>query len=147
MGHQQLIQKKIYNSEKGFLIQFSSSKNKWGAGVYFAENSSYSGRKYSHVISPLSEDNQSEDLYQLFLAEVILGDIYYSECQDRTLRLAPVVPCKIPWKNDGFEDERYDSVCGFDHGSKVYIVYENNRAYPAYLITYKRGKDEKKKKK
>jgi len=125
--------KKIYNSEKGFLIQFASDANKWGPGVYFAENASYSGRKYSFQI----QSTDTEKLYQMFLAEVIVGDVYYSPQPDKSLFLPPLVPCEIPWKN-AFEDERYDSVCGQDHGSDIYIVYENSRAYPLYLITYKK---------
>jgi hypothetical protein len=31
---------------------------------------------------------------------------------------------------------RYDTVSGDTNGSKVYIVYENGRAYPEYLVTY-----------
>ena len=31
---------------------------------------------------------------------------------------------------------RYDSVSGDTGGSKVYITYDNDKAYPAYLITY-----------
>jgi hypothetical protein len=31
---------------------------------------------------------------------------------------------------------RYDSVCGVTGGSRVFIVYENGRAYPEYLVTY-----------
>jgi hypothetical protein len=31
---------------------------------------------------------------------------------------------------------RYDTVTGETQGSKVYIVYENGRAYPEYLVRY-----------
>ena len=33
---------------------------------------------------------------------------------------------------------RYDTVTGTTNGSKVYIVYENGRAYPEYLVTYRK---------
>ena len=34
-------------------------------------------------------------------------------------------------------ERRYDTVTGETGGSKVYVVYENGRAYPEYLVTYK----------
>ena len=41
------------------------------------------------------------------------------------------IPPSIPGGN-----RRYDTVTGVTRGSKVYIVYENGRAYPEYLVTY-----------
>ena len=41
------------------------------------------------------------------------------------------IPPSIPGDN-----RRYDTVTGDTRGSKVYIVYENGRAYPEYLVTY-----------
>ena len=38
--------------------------------------------------------------------------------------------------SEGIE-RRYDSINGITGGSKVYITFENDHAYPAYLITYK----------
>ena len=35
-----------------------------------------------------------------------------------------------------FAVERYDSIKGNTGGSDIYIVYENSRAYPDYLITF-----------
>ena len=32
---------------------------------------------------------------------------------------------------------RFDTVSGTTNGSKVYIVYENGRAYPEFLVTYR----------
>jgi hypothetical protein len=32
---------------------------------------------------------------------------------------------------------RYDSVKGITGGSDVYMVYNNKKAYPEYLISYK----------
>ena len=47
---------------------------------------------------------------------------------DRSSRLCPSKP-------DG---TRFDTVTGGTGGSKVYIVYENGRAYPEYMVTYTR---------
>jgi len=131
---------KIYNSEKGFLIQFSSIDNKWGSGVYFAENASYSGRKYSYK-PPNQTTTTNTKQYQMLLAEVIVGNVFYSD-KPTIFKVPPTLPTGVPWQK--FEDERYDSVCGLDHGSKIYVVYENSRAYPAYLITYSKEETVKK---
>jgi len=76
----------------------------------------------------------------MLLAEVIVGNTYYSD-RPTPFKMPPQVPEGVPWKK--FEDERYDSVCGFDHGSNIYVVYENSRAYPAYLVTYRKEVDNK----
>jgi len=52
-----------------------------------------------------------------------------------SLRIPPVRPSKS--KDVNFAVERYDSVGGFTNGSNVFIVFDNNKAYPAFLITYK----------
>eukprot|EP01048_Picozoa_sp_COSAG05_P011260 COSAG05_NODE_1050_length_6033_cov_2.478092_4_plen_88_part_00 len=44
---------------------------------------------------------------------------------------------KIPPDRPAPATGRFDTVTGTTKGSKVYIVYENGRAYPEYLVTYK----------
>jgi len=106
------------------MIQFAA-EGLWGRGIYFAENSSYSDN-YAHTLPGNKER-------QMFLAEVILGDCVALE-QDSSLRLPP--PKSV--KNSSLAVELYDSVQGTTGGSTVFIVYDNNKAYPSYLITYKR---------
>jgi hypothetical protein len=72
-------------------------------------------------------------LYQLIVTFV--GDAAELN-QDANIRLPPVKTPKGK-QEITFATTRYDSVTGFTGGSKVYIVYSNNRAYPSYLITYK----------
>eukprot|EP01126_Amoeba_proteus_P065204 TRINITY_DN9229_c2_g1_i2.p1 TRINITY_DN9229_c2_g1~~TRINITY_DN9229_c2_g1_i2.p1 ORF type:complete len:249 (-),score=55.74 TRINITY_DN9229_c2_g1_i2:76-822(-) len=110
----------IYNSESGFMMQFSS-KGMWGIGTYFAEKAVYSN-DYCHTLGSSK---------QMFLAIVLTGDSY--DCKpDGSLK----VPPERKKKNTNMAVERYDSVTGITNGSRVYIVYENNKAYPLYLITY-----------
>jgi hypothetical protein len=47
---------------------------------------------------------------------------------DNRLKMPPQIPGT---------DDLYDSVNGMTMGSKVYMIYVNDRAYPDYLITYK----------
>eukprot|EP01125_Pyxidicula_operculata_P021141 TRINITY_DN803_c0_g1_i5.p1 TRINITY_DN803_c0_g1~~TRINITY_DN803_c0_g1_i5.p1 ORF type:complete len:1040 (+),score=340.86 TRINITY_DN803_c0_g1_i5:31-3150(+) len=114
----------IYNGEKGFMMQFAA-EGMWGRGTYFAEKSQYSDG-YAHTCT---------DGKQMFLCEVIVGDSHFcpSTQQTREYRLPP----EKKVKRGGFENERFDSVSGETGGSKVWIVYENGRAYPTYLITYR----------
>eukprot|EP01127_Copromyxa_protea_P019900 TRINITY_DN6552_c0_g1_i1.p1 TRINITY_DN6552_c0_g1~~TRINITY_DN6552_c0_g1_i1.p1 ORF type:complete len:946 (+),score=151.03 TRINITY_DN6552_c0_g1_i1:32-2869(+) len=112
----------IYNSESGFMMQFCS-KGMWGIGTYFAEKAVYS-HDYCH---PTADGKK-----QIFLAVVITGDTH--DCPpDRNLK----VPPERKTKKTDMAVERYDSVTGITNGSRVYIVYENNKAYPLYLITYR----------
>jgi O-acetyl-ADP-ribose deacetylase (regulator of RNase III) len=113
----------IYTDTVGFRNQFSSPQCYWGYGNYFAVNSSYS-HNYAHHLSDGSK--------QMFLAEVLVGDPYLAGSkQDSSFRVPPLKPTQ-----NGDTAIRYDSVEGFTAGSTVYILYENGRAYPAYLITY-----------
>lgn len=113
---------KIYRSEKGFDFRFAS-QGLWGEGAYFAVDAKYSdGYAYVHG-----------GWKQMFLALVLTGESCYHN-QDNSLK-------KPPLKNSNqeenmFADERYDSVRGNTCGSEIYVVYEHDKAYPAYLITY-----------
>lgn len=104
--------------EEGFDTRFSARDGKWGEATYFAKNASYSDGSYRYNI-----DGQR----QLICAEVLLGD-YLEYPMDGTLRLPPFKPQT---------NNRYDSVKGVSGPSDVYMVYENYRAYPRYLVTYK----------
>jgi len=56
----------------------------------------------------------------MFFARVLVG-----RCAD------------MPPKKDLIKPpDNYDSVSGDTSGSKVYMVYENGRGYPEYLISY-----------
>ena len=99
----------------GFMMQHSR-KGMWGRGIYFAANAKYS-HDYAH---------QTAEHKTLILASLVVGD-QISLPSDSTLRHCPEKP-------DG--DGRYHTVTGVTNGSQVYVVYENGRAYPEYLITY-----------
>lgn len=93
----------------------------WGTGTYFAVNASYSD---AYAYSTGKEK-------QILLAKVLTGETY--RCQpDGSLN-------KPPLKTDStgtFTDERYDSVSGNTNGSEIYVIYDHEKAYPAYLVTY-----------
>ncbi len=70
----------------------------------------------------------------MFLARVLVGDCVHVMPNNNAL-LKP--PSKGTSSLLGFVSEDYDSVSGDTNGSKVFMIYENGRAYPEYLITFK----------
>ena len=121
----------IYNGENGFDMRMSNN-GMWGQANYFAVNSSYSD-SYAYV---------KGNTRQMFLVKVLTGD----SCElpaDSKLRMPPRKPRLQPnqgtQSNSGslrFEVKNYDTVCGTTGGSQVYMTYDNEKAYPAYLIHY-----------
>jgi len=113
----------IYHGEEGFDMRVSNN-GMWGAGIYFAAASLYSVA-YAH--------SAARGLSQFFLASVITGDTYRSQ-PDNRLRMPPTKPSTK--SKSGLKNERYDSVCGSSGGSDIFIVYDNRKAYPSYLISF-----------
>ena len=132
----------IYRSEEGFDMRFSR-EGLWGQGNYFAESAQYScGYAYTkrdplqlHSNTYISRYGvrTSSSIKQIFLVKVLTGDSYASP-SDKTLRMPPFK------SSTSSEKVRYDTVNGMAHGSKIYITYSNDKAYPLYLISYTRNK-------
>ena len=53
--------------------------------------------------------------------------IYIKTGQDSRLTMPPLKPSS--------SEDRYDSVHGITHSTSIYIVYDHDKSYPAYLIT------------
>ena len=106
----------IYSTEDGLDIRFSNS-GMFGQGIYFADTSQYS-HSYHH---PTGKGEM-----QMFLALVLVGD---SVTQ-------PPGQYRLPPNKPGSHTERYDSINNGPGGGH-YIIYDNVKSYPAYLITYK----------
>ena len=116
---------KICRSEEGFDMRFSR-EGMWGQANYFAVKASYS-HGFAH---------NGANGYEMILAKVLTGDSYYSP-SDSTLRMPPEKHQHSTGENQ-LQQVRYDSVNGMTNGSVVYMTYSNDRAYPAYIITYSR---------
>eukprot|EP01088_Endostelium_zonatum_P000843 TRINITY_DN110_c0_g1_i4.p1 TRINITY_DN110_c0_g1~~TRINITY_DN110_c0_g1_i4.p1 ORF type:complete len:1195 (-),score=212.27 TRINITY_DN110_c0_g1_i4:32-3577(-) len=110
----------IIQGEDGFDMRFSK-QGMWGLGTYFAQNAKYSDDNYAYRNGPSK---------QFFLAKVLTGKVDV-RASDRNIRM-PNLRADSPHG----EQWRYDSVGGNTNGSDVYIVYDNSKAYPYYLITY-----------
>ena len=114
----------IYEGEEGFDMRFSA-QGMWGVANYFAANASYSN----------DDSYQSTKGRQMFLVKVLTGDSYQSP-SNNALRKPPVKTAGTSGKEVQFAQTRYDTVTGHTNGSQVFMTYDNDKAYPAYLITY-----------
>jgi RNA recognition motif-containing protein len=118
---------KVFRSEKGVDFRFSR-EGLWGTGSYFAVNA-----LYSDAFAYVTPGGINEK--QMFVCKVLTGDSYNAETNtDKSLRQPPLKPAQ---RTSSFE-ERYDSVKGFTNGSYVYVVYDHEKVYPAYLVTYRK---------
>ncbi len=99
----------------------------WGKGAYFAVKAAYSD-KYSHQLQPGNKK-------QMLVARVLTGkSCSYGTKQNPDLYQPPPLPTK------GLSSQgpmlSYDTVNGETNGSQVYIVYDHDKSYPAFIITY-----------
>ena len=122
----------IYEDRQdGFMMQYSHT-GMWGRGIYFAKNSSYSTcYAYKPEHSSISADRPKGNVgeREMFLTKLLCGN-EVDLGSDRSLMCPPL---------DRKTGYRYNSVTGNTGGSQVWIVYENGRAYPDYLVRYYRG--------
>ena len=97
-------------------MRYANKSGHYGAGIYFADNASYSNT-YAY-------QNAESNTKQILLCFVIVGDPFIAG--------APTTYTVPPNRTDG---KQHDSVNGAN-GSH-YIIYDNNKQYPCYLISYK----------
>ena len=115
----------IYASEEGFDMRYSS-EGLWGQANYFAEKASYSDA-YAF--------RSGNGARELLLAKVLTGDSY--DCPpDSSLRMPPEKPKHSSVSGVHLKQLRFDSVTGVTNNCRVYMTYSNDKAYPAYLISY-----------
>ncbi|KAG7367790.1 WWE domain containing protein [Nitzschia inconspicua] len=107
------------DTHDGFMMQ-RSRQGSWGQGIYFAANASYSN-SYAFTQKGLASNNKTLILVRLAVGEEVRLP------SDSTLRHCPA-------KANG--TGRYDTVTGDINGSTIFVVYENGRGYPEYLVTY-----------
>jgi len=111
----------------GFMMQFAA-QGLWGRGIYFADKASYS-KNYSHKPTKFQTSDRpapTESELEMFLTRLLVGKETKLN-QNRALTVPPI---------DSKTGLKYNSVTGNTAGSQVWIVYENGRAYPEYLVRY-----------
>jgi ABC-type branched-subunit amino acid transport system substrate-binding protein len=125
----------IYNDRQdGFMMQFSL-QGLWVRGIYFAHKSAYS---YNYSFMPGQNRTERPSIVdgerEMFLAKLLIGNEVKLP-QDRSLAVPPI---------NSKNGLKYNTVSGETAGSQVWIVYENGRAYPDYLVRYYKGKRDSK---
>ena len=114
--------KTVAGSKRGIDFRLSRRDTQllWGSGAYFAVNASYSDR-YSH-------ENCQLCCKQLIIVKVLTGhSIHYSN---------PHPHLTHPPPRFFGSNLLYDSVHGYNSGSEIYVVYDHDQTYPAYIISY-----------
>jgi ABC-type branched-subunit amino acid transport system substrate-binding protein len=135
----------IYDdTQDGFMMQFAR-QGLWGRGLYFAAKSSYSDN-YSYTPDSATAPDRgaadSGDEREMFLTRLLVGN---ETLMDRDASPAKAQECQqlvVP-PDDPDTGLKFNTVTGHTAGSQVWIVYENGRAYPDYLIRYYRGPRDK----
>ena len=117
-GTSQTNPKDLIEWEEGFDLKYSR-EGMWGRGMYFAKKASYSDYYAYH-------SHHKSFTKQMFLAKVLVGN---------SILLPSNSKLSIPPINEETK-ERYDSIKGETNNWDVYIVYDNGRSYPEYLINY-----------
>lgn len=120
-GTRQTNPKVIYEGDSSFDMRHSRDGS-WGKGNYFAVNASLANG-YAY---------QRHDVKKILLARVLTGMSYFS--QPKKFLKPPLLNSAANVR--GRVQRRYNSVTGQLSGSTIYITYENDLAYPAYIITY-----------
>ena len=123
-GTRQTQPEKVYASEHGFDFRYGSN-GLWGNGAYFAVQAKYSAQNFAY--------RNSSGFFQIILALVLTGESVLV-APDSALSKPPVKP--KPGGNVALVEELYDSVKGHTAGTDMYIVYDHDKTYPAYLITF-----------
>mmetsp|Transcript_23653 Transcript_23653/g.50182 ORF Transcript_23653/g.50182 Transcript_23653/m.50182 type:complete len:298 (+) Transcript_23653:594-1487(+) len=120
----------------GFMMQYAA-QGYWGRGIYFADKASYS-KDYSYkppTSSSVAErPDAREGESEMFLTRLLVGKEIKLD-QNRSLTVPP---------SDPSTGLKYNTVTGETQCSQVWIVYENGRAYPEYLVRYYTGDRDKK---
>ncbi|KAI2502805.1 hypothetical protein MHU86_11629 [Fragilaria crotonensis] len=141
----------IYNDRQdGFMMQYSQS-GYWGRGIYFAEKSSYS---YSYSYQPflgtaglpstsLQRPRAVDGEREMFLTKLLVGKEVLMNREESPQKAAECKKLIIP-PVDPVTNLKYNTVTGNTAGSQVWVVYENGRAYPDYLVRYYRGSRDRK---
>ena len=115
--------KSIISSEKGFDFRYGSDECLWGKGTYFAVNANYCDSRFAFQTGMGTK--------QVFVARVLTGRSINILRPNRTLKEPPKIP--------NSDTDTYDTVNGVVENpvhARVYVIYDHDKAYPAYLLTY-----------
>ena len=141
----------IYDDQQdGFMMQFAA-QGYWGRGIYFAENAAYSNAYAYRANSPTAPPSIGDggrsagdrDEREMFLTKLLVGNDIFMDRDESSDKALVCSRLTVP-PTDTRTGLKYNTVSGKTGGSKVYVVYENGRAYPDYLVRYYMGRRDSK---
>jgi hypothetical protein len=121
-------------------MQFSGARNFWGKGLYFAEKSSYS-HSYTYRPDDTTDAERGPGVgneREMFLVKLLTGNVVLMDRDESEAKRLECAGLNVP-PVDPATGQKFNTVTGHTAGSQVWVVYENGRAYPDYLIRYYRG--------
>ena len=117
---------KRFTKEIPVLMSSLADRGSRGTGNYFAVNAFYADA-YAHSV-------HGTGMKKLLVAFVLTRQSHYSAAeQDSSLKMPPY---RSEQDDPLWIRHCYHSMNGVTGGNTVYITYDNNLAYPAYVITH-----------
>ena len=144
------------------MMQFASA-GFWGRGLYFAAEAGYSHEYATRGENSAAVNRFEDDEREMMLVSLLTGRVA-TMGRDNTLIVPPFLnAAKSSYmgksgehaRYTGGSGERFNTVSGYTGGgknhdgpackdrhpwSKVWVVYENGRAYPTHVVRYYLGK-------
>lgn len=110
--------------EDGFDVRLSNGGS-WGHAIYLSDSALYVD-KFAHS-TPTGEK-------EIILAKALIGEAFDCGIEKNTgLRVPPIKQKSM----QNMVNIKYDSIAGITKNTRVYMLYENYKTYPEYIVQYK----------
>ena len=78
--------------------------------------------------------HSTSDEKEIIIAKALIGESFdYGTERNRSLKMPPIKQAS----RQNMVNIKYDSVAGITKDTRVYMLYENNKVYPLYIVQYK----------
>ena len=116
--------REIISSESGLNVNFARGGQQWGKGLHFAADVSYSCPTFCYKVP------DRPGTYQVLLCDVLVGACMVVSAFDKSHHVL-LEPPLVPGSTN-----RFDCVQSVAQGSIIYVVYQNQKVCPRYLIEF-----------
>lgn len=109
--------------EDGLDVRLSNGGS-WGHAIYLTDCALYADR-FAHITATGKE---------IIIAKALIGEAF--DCgteRNKDLRVPPIKQKSM----QNMVNVKYDCISGITKNTRVYMLYDNNRTYPAYIVQYK----------
>lgn len=115
----------IARGEDGLDVRLSRSGSWGNAIIYLSENSLYADRFAHHTASGEKE---------MMIAKALIAEAFdYGTERKRHLKFPPVKQTSV----QNIVNIKFDSVAAITKDTRVYMLYDNMKTYPMYIVKYK----------